>query len=339
MCLPTAAKMLKVMSVRPPDLILLDIQMPGMSGLEALSIVKNDPVNKDVPIILFSGAAQGDTRAVTEGLELGAVDFVGKPFAPGLLKSVVMTHLSASRLRRRVESQNELLERNRRELASLENDFESLVQAGCRQAKDGQDAIVDTVAKLVDYRVDRNVGTAPRDHQILEAMIKALKARGLYAEQISRWDLDVMLQSARLHDVGKLALSQEILAKPGKLTESEYEQIKRHPSLGVQILSSMEERSLEHALLRYAKVFAETHQERWDGTGYPAGLKGEDIPLPGRLMAINSVYQALTTDRPWKRALSHDEAVRIIEEGQGTHFDPLLVGVFVEVADAFRPAA
>jgi putative two-component system response regulator len=167
-------------------------------------------------------------------------------------------------------------------------------------------------------------------------MIKALNERGIYTEQIKDWDLEIMLQSARLHDVGKLAISSDLLAKPGKLTASEYEQIKQHPKLGVKLLSHIEFLAFDHALLRYAKVFAETHQERWDGTGYPSGLSGEEIPLPGRLMAINMVYHALTSDRPYKESLNHEEAVKEIVAAKGTQFDPVLVDVFVQVADEFR---
>jgi putative two-component system response regulator len=148
-----------------------------------------------------------------------------------------------------------------------------------------------------------------------------------------------MLQAACLHDVGKLALPGEILAKPGKLTTSEYESVKRHPTLSSMILSNIESRALESSLLGFARIFAETHQERWDGSGYPAGLAGEEIPLAGRLMAIDKVYQALTADRPWKPAVSHEQAVRVILDGKGTLFDPLLVGVFAEVADTLSPAA
>ena len=332
--------MFKALSRRLPDVIVLDIQMPDMSGLEALTLLKRDPVNRDVPVILFSAVGFEDPQTVAEGLALGAADFVGKPFAPGLLRGVITNQLANARLKRRIESQNELLELNRRKLAALEDDFEALVEEGCRQAVARQDAVLDTVSILVDYRIDASVAPGNRRHLVLETMIRALKKRGLYLDQIGGWDLDLILQSARLHDVGKLALPGEILAKPGKLTSSEYERVKSHPTLGRRILDHMVELApLEHALLRHAKVFAETHQERWDGTGYPAGLSGEAIPLPGRLMAINSGYKAMTTPRPWKPAVSHDEAVRAIVEGSGTHFDPLLVGVFAEVAEEFRPAA
>jgi putative two-component system response regulator len=333
--LPSAAKMFKVLARRRPDLIILDIQMPEMDGFEALAELRNSPRNRDLPVLLFS-STYNDPATVAKGLQLGATDFLVKPMAPKLLRRVVDLHLSIGRYRRRVENQAEALERNAREIEALENDFEAMVERRRHQADSQKSTILDTVSKLVDYRLDSNVCKGGRSHQVLAVMIGALQERGLYQEQMADWDPELILQSARLHDVGKLALSGEILAKPGKLTSGEYEQVKLHPVLGGRILAKVESKGCHHAMLKYAKVLAETHQERWDGTGYPAGLAGEDIPLPGRLMAINSVYHALTTERPWKKAMSHDEAVRVIVEGRGTHFDPALVNVFAEVADRLR---
>jgi putative two-component system response regulator len=162
-----------------------------------------------------------------------------------------------------------------------------------------------------------------------------LQELGLYREQTQDWDIELMLQSSQLHDVGKIAIADSILNKPGRLTPEEFEEIKRHSAIGVQIIERIEANTSESEFLKYAKVFAGTHQEKWDGTGYPMGLAGEDIPLQGRLMAIADVYDALVSDRPYKKAFTHEEAVRIILEGKGTHFDPVLVDVFEQVADQF----
>ena len=335
----SAAKMFKFMKARRPDLILMDIQMPQMGGLEALSILRSDPESRDIPVILFSSG--DDCQKISDGIALGAVDYIGKPFAQALFRRTVEIHLAAEKLGRRLKSQNELVEKNQKELASLKTDFESIVVEGCKQAMARRDALLDTVSNLVDYRIDSGSNRQGDGNSlaVLESMIRALKDRGVYRDQIQDWDLDVILRSARLHDVGKLALSGEILAKPGKLTRSEYEQVKRHPTLGARIVANMEAIALEHDILKYAKVLAETHQERWDGTGYPHGLSGEGIPLPGRLMAINSVYKALTTERPWKQAKSHEEAVQIILAGKGRQFDPTLVDVFAQVAVEMQPVA
>ncbi|MDR1052230.1 MAG: response regulator [Deltaproteobacteria bacterium] len=330
----SADKMFKLLARKEPDLIILDLDMPQMGGLEALRILKANDRTAAIPVIIFSGRT--DVDSLKEGLGLGAADYIVKPSLPKLLQKSVELQLSVLAQEKVLESQRKVLDSNCKEMENFESNFETLVESKCRKILEQQTSVLNTVSTLVEYRKDAGSGRENRDHRGLAIMIKALKERGLYAEQIKDWDLELMLQSARLHDVGQLAISTGLWAKPGKLTSSEYEEVKKHPTLGVRILTRMEALAFDHSVLKYAKVFAETHQERWDGTGYPCGLAGEDIPLPGRIMAINVVYHALTVGRPYKKALSHDEAVRVIIDGQGSHFDPLLVGVFAEVADEFK---
>jgi putative two-component system response regulator len=330
----SAEKMFRLLSRKEPDLIILDLDMPLMNGLEALKILKADKKTSHIPVIIFSGRT--DIDSLRQGLKLGAADYIIKPALPKLLQKSVELQLSVLAQQKVLESQQMVLESNQEEMENFEKNFESLVENKCRKILDQQSMVLNTVSTLVEYRKDSNVGRENRDHRGLAIMIKALKERGLYVEQIREWDLELMLQSARLHDVGKLAISSGLWAKPGKLTTSEYEEVKKHPTLGVRILTRMEALAFDHSVLKYAKVFAETQQERWDGTGYPSGLAGEEIPLPGRIMAINVVYHALTAERPYKKALNHDEAVRVIIDGQGSHFDPVLVAVFAEVADEFK---
>ncbi|MDR2302404.1 MAG: response regulator [Deltaproteobacteria bacterium] len=327
-------KMIKLIDGKKPDLIILEIELPGLSGYEVIKILKANEGTSSIPVIFLSG--RSDVETLKTCLELGCADFLVKPLQPKLFLKTIELQLTLVAQARLVETQAKLLENNQEALDSFENDFDNLVELKSRQVKAQHGAVLDTVSKLVDYRNVSSRAGKKRDHRGLAVMIKALKERGVYQEQIKDWDLEVLLQSARLHDVGKLAISGGLLAKPGKLTSSEYEKIKQHPTLGVRLLTHMEGLAFDHALLKYAKIFAETHQERWDGTGYPSGLAGEAIPLPGRLMAINVVYHALTTDRPYKKALSHDEAVKVIIEGKGSHFDPVLVDVFAQVADEFR---
>ncbi|MDR2366607.1 MAG: response regulator [Deltaproteobacteria bacterium] len=327
-------KMFKLIERKKPDLIITEIELPGISGFEVIKILKADERTSSIPVIFLTGKT--DVESLKTCLELGGADFLSKPIQPKLFQKTIELRLTMVAQEKKVKSQAKLLADNQVALDTFENDFENLVERKSRQVKVQHGAILDTVSKLVDYRNLAKPGSRQRDHRGLAVMIKALKERGVYREQIKDWDLEVLLQSARLHDVGKLAVSGGLLAKPGKLTSSEYEEVKKHPTLGVRILSRMEELAFDHSLLKYAKVFAETHQERWDGSGYPSGLSGEAIPLPGRLMAINAVYHALTTDRPYKKALSHAEAVKVIIEGKGTHFDPVLVDVFAQVADEFR---
>ncbi|MDR2386669.1 MAG: response regulator [Deltaproteobacteria bacterium] len=327
-------QMLKLIEGKKPDLIILEIELPGLSGFELIKFLKANQGTSSIPVIFLSG--RSDLDSLKTGLDLGCADFLLKPIQPKLFLKTIELQLTLVAQGKLVESQAKLLENNQEALACFENDFDNLIEQKSRQVKAQHRAVLDTVSKLVDYRNLAGPEGKQRDHRGLAVMIKALKERGLYQEQIKDWDLEVLLQSARLHDVGKLAISGGLLAKPGKLTSSEYEKIKQHPTLGVKLLTHMEGLAFDHALLKYAKIFAETHQERWDGSGYPSGLAGEAIPLPGRLMAINVVYHALTTDRPYKKALSHDQAVKVIIEGQGSHFDPVLVEVFAQVADQFR---
>jgi putative two-component system response regulator len=167
---------------------------------------------------------------------------------------------------------------------------------------------------------------------LLTAGIKA----GLWGPEASKWDIELICQSSQLHDVGKIAISDSILKKPGMLTYEEFTAMQRHVAHGVGFIEHLEDGEAYSAFLHYAKTFVEFHHEKWDGTGYLRGISGEDIPLFGRLMAIVDVYDALTSERPYKKIFSHEEAVRIIRDGKGKHFDPMLVNLFEEVAEQFK---
>jgi putative two-component system response regulator len=162
----------------------------------------------------------------------------------------------------------------------------------------------------------------------------------MYSGVIKDWQIDFFLQSSRLHDVGKIAVDDHILNKPARLTADEFEKIKLHADYGVEVIERIQQCTFKHdPLLEHAKIFAGTHHEKWDGSGYPKGLKGEEIPLQGRLMAIADVYDSLISERPYKKAISHEDAVKIIEAGKGTHFDPNLVELFMKQESEFRAAA
>lgn len=167
-------------------------------------------------------------------------------------------------------------------------------------------------------------------------MLTAMAKRGEYRAQIKEDDLSIILDSAQLHDIGKIAVRDSILQKPGKLTPEEFEEVKTHSRAGAEIIDKIKKNVAESSFLDYARIFAVSHHEKWDGTGYPDGLAGEDIPLLGRLMAFADVYDALVSDRPYKKPFSHEDAVAIIQDGKGKHFDPNLVDIFVEVADEFK---
>jgi putative two-component system response regulator len=158
-------------------------------------------------------------------------------------------------------------------------------------------------------------------------------------EEIKDWDMEMIVQSAQLHDVGKISISENILNKPGRLTPEEFDEIKKHTLIGGKIIEHIQDRTTEQKFLTFTKTMAVSHHEKWDGTGYPYGLKGRDIPLEGRLMAIVDVYDALVTERPYKKAFTHEEAVKIITEGSGTQFEPALVDLFLMEQEKFRKTA
>ncbi|MDR1531235.1 MAG: HD-GYP domain-containing protein [Clostridiales bacterium] len=200
-------------------------------------------------------------------------------------------------------------------------------------------ALFKVMSDMIAFRDDVTGGHLSRTSLYLEVLICRMAKRGLYSNIVSQWDLTLLLGSASLHDIGKIAISEKILYKPGKLTEEEFETIKTHTVLGVEILDRIEIPAEEKHCVHYARSIAGSHHEKWDGTGYPDGAYGLHIPLEGRLMAIADVYDALISNRPYKRALLPAEAAVIIEEGSGTHFDPRLVDIFHDVAHIFEVIA
>ncbi|MDR2594479.1 MAG: HD domain-containing protein [Fibromonadaceae bacterium] len=198
------------------------------------------------------------------------------------------------------------------------------------------DFLLKAISGLVETYGNITGKNVEKTQSYLDLLIKAISKRGLYAEEMRDWDIGLVLKSSKLYDVGKIAVKDEILSKHGKLTEEEFTEIKKHTTSGEGIIEKMKQKPTEHEFLKHAKIFAATHHEKWDGSGYPKGLKGLEIPLEGRLMAIADVYNALVSDRPYKMAFSHEEAVEIITDNKEKAFDPDLVDVFLEIADEFK---
>jgi len=197
---------------------------------------------------------------------------------------------------------------------------------------DMQDAMLKTMAELLHRRDDITGGHITRTERGVKLLLEEIERSDVYREERGIWDAKLLLQSCQLHDVGKISISDNVLKKPGKLTAEEFAAMKEHALVGQEIIEQVESLTKKSEFLHYAKIFAGTHHERWNGTGYPKGLKGEDIPLLGRIMAIADVYDALTSERPYKKAFPHEEAIKIISEGSGTDFDPTLVDIFLKVA-------
>ncbi|MDR1532547.1 MAG: response regulator [Clostridiales bacterium] len=313
---PSAEKMFAVLSRTRPDLILLDLEMPDMGGYEALEILKESDNTCDIPVIFLT--SRNDPVSEVMGLNLGAVDYIFKPFSPALLRKRVEMHLTLAAQRVRLQEQNRILGEQKQELKKLQN------------------AVLETVSDLVESRLDITGGHVERTRHGLEILTEGMNELGVYSEQAKGLDQEFFYESSLLHDVGKIAISDQILLKRGRLTPEEFEQMKRHTSFGGEIVDKIIASASDSAFLNHAKIFALTHHEIWDGTGYPNGLAGENIPIEGRLMAIADVYDALTSVLPYKKAFSHEDAVQVIIDGSGSHFDPALIEVFKYVAGKFK---
>jgi len=305
----SGAALLKFLEKNIPDLILLDIEMPEMNGYEAIKIIKSKPETKDIPVIFLTAKADGDSEL--EGLSLGAIDYITKPFSPTLLRKRLETHL---------------------ELANYNKHLQDMVAAKTKSVLELQNAIIKTMAELVECRDHITGGHIERTTHYLGVLLDAMRRQG----KINDWDLNLVLLSAQLHDVGKISVKDNILQKPGKFTAEEFEEVKKHTTFGEEIIEKIKKNTSDKVFLEYAGIFASTHHEKWDGSGYPKGLRGEEIPLLGRLMAIADVYDALVSERSYKKPYTHEDAVNIIKEGSGSHFDPDLVDLFLKVSDEFN---
>ena len=318
--LNSGVRLLKMLEKNQPDIILLDVEMPEMDGYEVIKILKGKRETAHIPVIFLTAKTDGTSEL--RGLSLGAIDYITKPFTPPLLLKRIEVHL--------------LVESQKNELVNYNKNLQRMVDDKTRMVVELKNAILKTMAELVECRDDVTGGHIERTQSYLGVLIEAMRKFNVYTDEIAPWDIGLVLQSAQLHDVGKISIRDSILQKPGKLTDSEFEEIKAHTTFGEKIIDKIRESTPEHAFLEHAKILVSAHHEKWDGSGYPKGIKGRDIPLLGRLMAIVDVYDALVSERPYKRKLTHEEAVNIILKGRESHFDPELVDLFIKVADEFK---
>jgi len=304
--LPSAAKMFALLEKITPDLILLDIEMPEMGGFEALQLLKSNNSQANIPVIFLTSTK--DAAVEVRGFQLGVIDFITKPFSPPVLINRIKTHLG----------------------------IDELIRERTSQLQNLQNAIIFSFTDMVENRDKNTGGHVERTAIYIKLLTEAMLERGIYANEIGKLDIDLFVSSARLHDVGKIVISDVILNKPGKLTDDEFEIMKTHTTEGERIIDKMASRSGNEELLLNAKLFAGTHHERWDGKGYPHGLAGTEIPIQGRMMAIIDVYDALVSERPYKKPLTAEQAVKIIMENSGTQFDPTIADVFYEIREQFE---
>ncbi|WP_160690424.1 two-component system response regulator [Clostridium sp. C2-6-12] len=314
---------LKFMEEVIPDIILLDIMMPEMDGFEVFSKIKEDIRLKDIPVVFLSAVTDINSKA--KAFEMGAVDYITKPFEVTEVRARVKTHLSLQLAQKELTMQNEIL------------NFK--VEERTREIALTQEATLETIANLAEYRDPETGGHINRTKGYIKVLAERLKEHPKYKDIINDTVIRIYYKACPLHDIGKIGIRDEILLKPGKLTPSEFEEMKHHTTIGYETLKMAANQLGENSFLTYAMEFALHHHEKWDGTGYPDGLKGEEIPISCRLMAIADVYDALISKRIYKPAFSHNKSVSIILEGNGTHFDPELIEIFIELNEEFRKIA
>jgi putative two-component system response regulator len=310
----------------PPDLILLDIIMPGMDGYEVCRKLKADDKTKNIPVIFMTAKSRVEDE--TLGFDLGAVDYITKPVSPPIVLARVRTHLELKDAKEALEDENVRLEKK--------------VQEGTEELALTQDAIILSLTSLIETRGNETGGHLKRTQHFVRVLVERLVTHYKFSHFLTDQSVDLLFKSTPLHDIGKVGVQDAILLKPGKLTHEEFEEMKKHTAYGRDTLVQMEKAFKGRSaapFLGIARVMAYTHHEKWDGSGYPEGSSEADIPIPGRLMAIADVYDALISKRVYKPAFHHSEAEEIIAQARGKLFDPDIVDVFFRVRDEFRKIA
>ncbi len=290
-----------------PDLILLDVMMPGLDGYEVCTLLKQNPITAPIPVIFVTALDRSSDEM--RGLDLGAVDYITKPLIPELLLARVRTHIE---LRRHQEHLESLVAQRTEELALT------------------QQVTIEALATLAEHRDPDTGGHIKRTQNYVRLLAELASDHTDYSEHLDEEMIELCYRTAPLHDIGKVAVPDPILLKAGRLTEAEFNTMKLHVKYGADALQIASDQVHSSRFLQVARELILTHHEQWDGNGYPKGLKGEEIPLSGRLMALADVYDALISERVYKPAIPHDSAVAIITQGRGTHFDPRLVDLFTE---------
>ena len=307
-----------------PDLILLDIMMPGIDGYEVCRRLKADEKTRDIPVIFLT--AKSDMEDEEQGLELGAVDYITKPVSPPILLARVRTQLALKASADFLRDKNEFLEAE--------------VTKRTREVMAIQDVTILAMASLAETRDSDTGNHIRRTQHYVKSLAWKLSTHPRFSAYLTPTNITTLFKSAPLHDIGKVGIPDRILLKPGKLTPEEFEIMKTHTTLGRDAISHAEhDLGMDVAFLTMAKEIAYSHQEKWDGSGYPQGLSGDRIPISARLMAVADVYDALISRRIYKQPMSHADAVQIIKQSSGRHFDPDVVEAFIAIEDHFQAIA
>ena len=304
----------------PPDLILLDVIMPVMDGFELCARIKADERLKDIPVIFIS--AMNDLKTKVKAFGAGAVDYITKPFEMEELHTRVRTHLEIRSMQVRLTQHNQELER--------------LVEQKVREISDSQLATILALAKLAESRDDETGNHLERVQILCAVLAEHLSGTQAYRHLIDRTFITDIYHASPLHDIGKVGIPDRILLKPGRLDPDEFEIMKTHSVIGADTLEAVRLKYRGNAFIDMGISIARWHHERWDGRGYPDGLAGDKIPLPARIMAAADVYDALRTERCYKKAMPHDRALEIIRDGKGSQFAPDIVDAVLALGDQLR---
>ena len=323
---------LRLATQSPIDLILLDVIMPGIDGLEVCRQLKTDPKTRDIPVIFLTSLQSAADEE--HGLSLGAEDFIHKPISPPVVMARVRNHL--------------LLARNKRELKRHNEELEQLVATRTKEVAHrdqqliaAQAATITALCSLAEVRDNETGNHIRRTQNYVRLLAEGLRYHPRFRASLDAETIQLLFKSAPLHDVGKVAIPDSILLKPGKLSPEEREIMQRHCFAGYSAIASAtrELGKSEGTFLGYAAEIAYYHHERWNGTGYPCRLAGDDIPVSARLMAVADVYDALATQRVYKPAFPHEECVRLMLAERGEHFDPDVLDAFLASAGEFAAIA
>lgn len=317
-------KALELAAIAPPDLVLLDIMMPDMDGYEVCRRLKEAEATRQVPVVFLT--AKNSEEDEERGLLMGAVDFIHKPISPPIVLARIKTHLQVKAWQDFLKNQN----------AWLQEEVERRLSEVSRL----QESSILVMVSLAEFRDECTGNHIRRTQEYTRALAEQLARSPKHADHLTEPHIKLIAKSAMLHDIGKIAISDHILLKPGKLTPEEFDVMKTHALRGYDMLRTAGTHMGERGdFLAMAMEIARCHHEKWDGSGYPDGLAGEQIPLSARLMAVADVFDALTMCRPYKAAMPREQAVAIIEQGSGTHFDPQVVEAFRAVQDDFERIA
>jgi putative two-component system response regulator len=307
-----------------PDIILLDIMMPDLSGHEVCRRLKAERSTRDIPVIFLT--AMNNEADEETGFALGAVDYIAKPISGPILLARVKTQLVMKRAADFIKDKNVFLVGE--------------VSKRAKEMEFVQDVTILALASLAETRDNETGNHLRRTQRYVRALAEHLQRHPHFSLVLTRTNIEIICKSAPLHDIGKVGIPDHILLKAGKLTAEEFEVMKTHTTLGREAMEKAEQEMGRSApFLAFAKEIAHSHQEKWDGSGYPEGLAGDRIPISARLMAVADVYDALISTRPYKTPMTHEEASAILAGGRGTHFDPDIVDAFLDLRHEFKSIA